>query len=104
VTVQVLPGTWGGLLLGGVILGLLTLGGYLLNNLAVQRVGAAWTAILSASGNALTALAAWILIQESLAGGQWLGIGLVTLGVTLLSVEQLSKPRRSPRSRQSPPS
>jgi drug/metabolite transporter (DMT)-like permease len=86
--------------LGGVILGLLTLGGYLLNNLAVQRVGAAWTAILSASGNALTALAAWILIQESLAGGQWLGIGLVTLGVTLLSVEQLSKPRRSPRSRQ----
>lgn len=104
VTVQVLPGTWGGLLLGGVILGLLTLGGYLLNNLAVQRVGAAWTAILSASGNALTALAAWILIQESLAGGQWLGIGLVTLGVTLLSVEQLSKPRRSPRSRQSPQS
>ncbi len=104
VTVQVLPGTWGGLLLGGVILGLLTLGGYLLNNLAVQRVGAAWTAILSASGNALTALAAWILIQESLAGGQWLGIGLVTLGVTLLSVEQLSKPRRSPRSRQLPPS
>ncbi|RFP59859.1 MAG: hypothetical protein BJG00_008170 [Limnothrix sp. CACIAM 69d] len=103
VTVQVLSGTWGGLLLGGVILGLLTLGGYLLNNLAVQRVGAAWTAILSASGNALTALAAWILIQESLAGGQWLGIGLVTLGVTLLSVEQLSKPRRSPRSRQSSP-
>lgn len=93
---QIDRSTWPALLACGVVLGLLTLVSYLLNNLAVRQAGATLAAIVSASGNALTAVLAWLLIQETLQAGQWLGIGLVTVSVMLLSAERLIVARRSP--------
>ena len=90
------PATRPELLIYGGGLGLLTLISYLLNNWAVRSAGATLAAIVSASGNALTAVLAWILIQETLKAGQWLGIGLVTASVMLLSAERLLLRRRSP--------
>jgi len=90
------PLAWPELLTYGGGLGLLTLVSYLLNNLAVRSAGATLAAIVSASGNALTAVLAWILIQETLKAGQWLGIGLVTASVMLLSAERLIVAKRSP--------
>ncbi|TAD77620.1 MAG: DMT family transporter [Oscillatoriales cyanobacterium] len=88
-TVQINPEFWPWLLAGGVVLGLLMLLSYLLNNWAVKQAGATLTAIVSAANNALTALAALVLIQETLQASQWLGILLVTVGVALLSAERL---------------
>lgn len=96
-TVQLDPAFWPWLLVGGVGLGLLMLLSYLLNNWAVKQAGATLTAIVSAANNALTAFAAWVLIQETLQISQWLGILLVTAGVALLGAERLILAKSAPR-------
>lgn len=81
-----------GLLAGGIILGALTLIGYLLNNFAVRFMGAAQASIVSSMGPALTAiLAAWVIPgpKTALQLVQWLGIAVVTIAVGALSFEKL---------------
>lgn len=73
----------------GVLLGALTLIGYLTNNFGVRFMGAARASIIASSGPVLTALLAWILIQSPLQFVQILGILLVTGGVTALSFERM---------------
>lgn len=90
--VQVLPGKQTGLIIGAMILGVLTLLGYLLNNFAVRSMGAAQASIVSSMGPALTAVLALLIIpspQTLLQGVQWAGIILVTLAVGALSFEKL---------------
>jgi drug/metabolite transporter (DMT)-like permease len=79
----------GGFIVGGIILGALTLIGYLANNFGVRLMGAARASIIASSGPAVTAFLALLLIQQHLGAVQWLGIGLVTLGVSALSFERM---------------
>jgi drug/metabolite transporter (DMT)-like permease len=79
----------GGFVLGGIILGALTLIGYLTNNFGVRFMGAARASIIASSGPVITALLAWLVIHSPLQAVQLLGILLVTGGVTALSFERM---------------
>jgi drug/metabolite transporter (DMT)-like permease len=90
--IEVTPSDRGGLFMGGLVLGVLTLAGYLLNNFGVRLMGAARASIIAASGPVLTALLAFFLIPGKLTvlyPIQLLGILVVTLGLTALSFERI---------------
>jgi drug/metabolite transporter (DMT)-like permease len=90
--VDLLPEGRLGLIVGGLILGILTLLGYLFNNFGIRFIGAAQVSILAAIGPALTALLAFVLVpgsQTALKAVQWLGIGVVTAGVLALAFERM---------------
>lgn len=82
------PGGFWGFVLGGIILGSLTLVGYLLNNFGVRFMGAANASIIASSGPVLTALLAFLITRTALTPIQWFGIVIVTLSVTALSFER----------------
>ncbi|MBD2314242.1 EamA family transporter [Desertifilum sp. FACHB-1129] len=84
-----------GLLIGGAILGVFTLVSYLLNNFAIRFAGAALASIIGTSGPALTALFGLLIIGETLKTQQWLGLGLVTLGVLGMSLERMFAPKKA---------
>lgn len=94
--VQVLAQQRDGFVLSGILLGVLTLIGYLSNNFGVRFMGAGLASIIASIGPVMTALLAWLLIQDKLQTVQWSGIILVTVGVSLLSIErmQLQKARK----------
>jgi drug/metabolite transporter (DMT)-like permease len=76
------------LLAAGAWLGVLTLFSYLLNNFAIRYAGASLASIVGATGPAITALLALVLIGEALLTRQWLGMSLVVIGVLGLNVEK----------------
>ncbi|MDX2229425.1 MAG: EamA family transporter [Leptolyngbyaceae cyanobacterium bins.349] len=78
-----------GFVLSGILLGVLTLIGYLANNFGVRFMGAGLASIVASIGPVMTAFLAWILIQNQLQPVQWFGILLVTLGVGALSFERM---------------
>ena len=80
---------------GGIILGALTLVGYLTNNFGVRYMGAALASIVASSGPVVTALLAFVLINNPLLGVQLFGILLVTLGVGALSFERMKSQRQA---------
>jgi drug/metabolite transporter (DMT)-like permease len=84
-----------GFWLGGLILGALTLVGYLTNNFGVRYMGAALASIVASSGPVVTALLAFVLINNPLLGVQLFGILLVTLGVGALSFERMKNQRQA---------
>lgn len=87
----------GGFLLSGIVLGALTLVGYLANNFGVRFMGAGRASIIASSGPVVTALLAFLLIQSPLTPPQILGIVLVTLGVGALSFERMKiQPAKKP--------
>jgi drug/metabolite transporter (DMT)-like permease len=88
------PNLWTGIIVGGVILGVLTLLSYLLNNFAIRSAGAALASIIGTSGPALTALFAFLIIGEALTLQQIGGMGLVILGVGTMSVERMLVPKK----------
>ncbi len=87
--VAVLPEKRLGFFVGGVILGALTLVGYLTNNFGVRQLGAARSSIVASSGPVITAVLAAIIIRSQLQPVQVFGILLVTTGVTALSFERM---------------
>ena len=94
----------GGLFIGALILGALTLLGYLVNNFGIRYMGAARASIIASSGPALTAFLGWIMMPDTprfhLEPIQWLGIILVTVCVASLSLERLfmQQPKTTPAS------
>ena len=88
--VQVLAEQRTGFVLSGVVLGILTLIGYLANNFGVRFMGAGLASIVASIGPVMTAFLAWIIIQDQLELIQWFGILLVTLGVGALSFERMN--------------
>ncbi|HEY9630940.1 MAG TPA: DMT family transporter [Coleofasciculaceae cyanobacterium] len=105
--IQVTPTDRLGLFISGLILGVLTLVGYLLNNFGVRFMGAARASIIAASSPVLTAMMAFFIIPGELTALhliQLVGILIVTLGVTALSFERiLIQNRREGRSPSKPP-
>ncbi len=88
------------LIFGGLILGALTLLGYLLNNFGVRFLGAARASIIASSGPALTALLTVVIIpgpKTYLQQTQIIGIVLVTVGVLALSFERMLIQRQAPK-------
>ena len=89
--VAVLPEKRLGFLVGGLVLGVLTLVGYLSNNFGVRHLGAARSSIIASSGPVITAVLAAIIIHSQLQQVQVYGILLVTIGVTALSFERMRR-------------
>ena len=90
--IQVTPSDRLGLFVSGLVLGVLTLVGYLLNNFGVRFMGAARASIIAASSPVLTAMMAFFIIPGELTALhliQLVGILIVTLGVTALSFERI---------------
>ncbi|MFZ4444072.1 MAG: EamA family transporter [Planktothrix agardhii] len=92
--VNIEPGVWNGLMIGGVVLGVLTLSSYLLNNFAIRSAGASLASIIGTTGPALTALFAFWIIGEEIKQQQIYGIALVILGVGAMSVERMIGSKR----------
>jgi drug/metabolite transporter (DMT)-like permease len=85
---------WPGLIVGGVVLGVLTLFSYLLNNFAIRFAGAALASVIGTLGPALTALFGFIIINEKLQPVAILGMAVVTLSVAAMSVERIMAPQK----------
>ncbi|MBD2500890.1 DMT family transporter [Anabaena azotica] len=86
---------WTPLWIGSIFSGIVSFIGHTLNNLGIRTIGATKASIIGSSSPALTALVAWATISESLNLIQSLGIGVVTLGIALLSGEGFLRRRNS---------
>lgn len=94
------PANIPGLIGAIIILGLLTLVGYLLNNFGVRLMGAARASIIASSGPIVTALLAYFIsptAEAELSTIQILGIVLVTLAVAGLSFERMLVTKPKPK-------
>ncbi|WP_293341214.1 MULTISPECIES: EamA family transporter [unclassified Microcoleus] len=85
---------WPGLIVGGIVLGVLTLFSYLLNNFAIRFAGAALASVIGTLGPAMTALFGFIIINEKLQPVAILGMAVVTLSVAAMSVERMVAPQK----------
>jgi drug/metabolite transporter (DMT)-like permease len=85
---------WPGLIVGGVILGVLTLFSYLLNNFAIRFAGAALASVIGTLGPAMTGLFGFVIINEKLQPLAILGMAVVTLSVAAMSVERILAPQK----------
>ncbi|BAY28511.1 hypothetical protein NIES2107_03410 [Nostoc carneum NIES-2107] len=83
------------IILSAFILGVLTLFGYVVNNVGIRQLGAIRSAIIGASVPFLTVIFAGLLIQENLEVAQILGVLLVTFGAAAFSFEKM---RNQPKS------
>ena len=91
---QIDQNVWPGLIVGGVILGVLTLFSYLLNNFAIRFAGAALASVIGTLGPAMTALFGFVIINEKLQPLAILGMAVVTLSVAAMSVERMVAPQK----------
>ncbi|MBD2773035.1 DMT family transporter [Iningainema tapete] len=101
-----LPATWSfqinrakllEIILSALILGVLTLGGYVLNHFGIRKLGAARSAIFGVSVPVLTVIFAGLIIQETLPPLQILGVLLVTLGAASFSYEKMQRANKLSR-------
>jgi len=91
---QIDQNVWPGLIMGGVVLGVLTLFSYLLNNFAIRFAGAALASVIGTLGPALTGLFGFVIINEKLQPVTILGMAVVTLSVAAMSVERMVAPQK----------
>ncbi|BAY11619.1 DMT family transporter [Calothrix sp. NIES-2098] len=77
------------IILSAFILGVLTLLGYVFNNVGIRKLGAPRSAIIGASVPFLTVIFAGLLIQENLEFVQILGVLLVTFGAAAFSFDKV---------------
>ena len=78
---------WTPMWVGGLLSAIVTLSGHLMFNYAIKFIGATTAATIGATSPSLTAILAWLTIQETINGLQIMGIVIVTMGVLLLSRE-----------------
>lgn len=81
---------WTPMWIGSIFSGLVSFAGHTLNNQGIRMISATKASIIGASSPAMTAIVAWATISETLNTIQSLGIGIVTLGIALLSGERRS--------------
>lgn len=89
---------WLELILSAFILGVLTLVGYVLNNVGIRKLGALPSAIIGAGVPILTVVFAGLILQETLEVAQVMGVVFVSFGVAAYSFEKMRtqvKPSRS---------
>ncbi|KOP23847.1 hypothetical protein AMR41_23685 [Hapalosiphon sp. MRB220] len=88
-SLQVNPNKLLELILSAFILGVLTLFGYVFNNIGVRKLGATRSAIIGATVPVLTVILTGLIIQETLQPAQVLGVLLVTAGAAAISYEKM---------------
>ncbi len=88
-SLQVNPNKLLELILSAFILGVLTLFGYVFNNVGVRKLGATRSAILGSTVPVLTVILTGLIIQETLQPAQVLGVLLVTVGAAAISYEKM---------------
>lgn len=97
-SIQINPTHFLELVLSAFMLGVLTLGSYLLNNFGIRKIGASRSAIIGAAVPALTVILASFIIQETLGIEQVLGVLLVTFGAGILSFEKIKNQFKASKS------
>jgi drug/metabolite transporter (DMT)-like permease len=80
---------WVPMWIGSLLSGFISFVGHTLTNVGIRIIGATAASIIGSSSPALTAVIAWATIRETLEIIQVVGILIVTLGIALLSGEQL---------------
>ena len=85
VTIDIASGMWAQIWSLSLVSAIAAMIAYILNNMGIQRIGAAKASLISSTTPILTALLAALLIREILAPRQILGIALVTCGIAALS-------------------
>jgi drug/metabolite transporter (DMT)-like permease len=96
------PSNWPGLVVGGLILGGLTIVSYFLNDVGSRLLGPARATLITASVPTLTALLAFLILpipQNSLSIGQITGILVLTMGSAVLSFERVIQQTKAARQR-----
>jgi len=78
---------WTPMWVGGFLSAIVTLSGHLMFNYGIKLIGATTAATIGATNPSLTAILAWLTIQETINGLQILGIVIVSVGILLLSQE-----------------
>ncbi len=78
---------WTPMWVGGFLSAIVTLAGHLMFNYGIKLIGATTAATIGATNPSLTAILAWLTIQETINSLQILGIVIVTIGILLLSQE-----------------
>jgi drug/metabolite transporter (DMT)-like permease len=73
------------LILSALILGVLTLCGYLFNNFGIRKLGSPISSLIGGTVPVFTVIFAGFMLQESLQILQIMGIMLVTIGAAILS-------------------
>ncbi|MDE5074062.1 MAG: DMT family transporter [Trichodesmium sp. St19_bin2] len=79
---------WTPMWVGGFLSAIVTLSGHLMFNYGIKLIGASTAATIGASNPSLTAILAWLTIQETINGLQIMGIAIVTMGILFLSQER----------------
>ena len=82
------------IVLSAFILGVLTLLGYVFNNVGIRKLGASKSAIIGAGVPILTVICAGLIIQETLEIAQILGVLLVSFGAAAFSFDKMQNPER----------
>ncbi len=77
------------LILSAFILGVLTLVGYLLNNIGIRKFGATRSTLIGACVPIVTVILAGIIIQESLQLIQIVGVLIISFGAAAISLEKI---------------
>jgi drug/metabolite transporter (DMT)-like permease len=85
ITIDIAPGMWAQIWSLSLVSAIAAMVAYILNNMGIQHIGAAKASLISSTTPILTALLAALLIRETLASRQILGIALVTCGIAALS-------------------
>lgn len=84
--INIAPGAWAQIWSLSLVSAIAAMIAYILNNIGIQRIGAAQASLISSMTPILTAILAALLIHETLTLRQTLGIALVTLGIAALSL------------------
>lgn len=90
VTVTIQPEDWPAVWGMSFVSAIAAMTAYLLNNMGIQRVGAATASVVNSMTPILTALLAAIAIRETLTVRQLIGVVVVTIGIAALSLRRRS--------------
>jgi len=82
---------WNNIIISSIFLGILTLLGYLANNLGLKLIGSNRASSLTSIGPILTTLLGWLFIGQSLMILQILAVLLVTMGIIILNLQSILK-------------
>jgi drug/metabolite transporter (DMT)-like permease len=86
----VAPGMWISLWISVLILALVTVVGYLLNNYGILLVGASLSSVIGSTGPIFTSALAWFFLGEILQMHQAIGMLLVSISVAVISFQRIN--------------
>lgn len=86
----VAPSVWISLWSSVLVLALVTVAGYLLNNYGILLVGASLSSIIGSTGPIFTSTLAWFFLGETLQTHQVVGMLLVSISVAAISFQRIN--------------